>query len=61
MVTTIAESMQLIAILLRYVSKQRAYKMVSDMELEIADKTENTSLRDSIKMAVEYLDEGVVD
>ena len=61
MVTTISESMQLIAILLRYVSKQRAYKMVSDMELEIANTTKNMSLRDSIKMAVEYLDEGVFD
>ena len=58
MVTTTIESMHLIAILLRYVSKARAYKMVRDMDFEIADTTENASLRDSIKMAVEYLDEG---
>jgi hypothetical protein len=56
MVTTIAESMHLIAILLRYVSKQKAYKMVSDMELEVANTTENESLRDSIKMVRAYLD-----
>jgi hypothetical protein len=57
MVTTTAESMHMIGILLRYVSKQKAYSIVSDMELEIADTTENTSLRDSIRMVREYLDE----
>ena len=55
MVTTIAESMQLIRILLRYISKKTAYKILNDMEIEVAKHTENVSLRDSIKMAKEYL------
>ena len=55
MVTTIAESMQLIRILLRYISKKTAYKIFNDMEIEVAKHTENVSLRDSIKMAKEYL------
>ena len=48
--------MHLVAILLRYVSKKRAYQMVSDMEFEIGDTTENNSLRDSIKMVRGYLE-----
>jgi len=56
MVTTTTEGMHLVAILLRYVSKKRAYKMVSDMDFEIGDMTENTSLRDSIKMVRGYLE-----
>ena len=55
MVTTIAESMHLIGILLRYISKETAYKILNDMEIEVAKHTENVSLRDSIKMAKEYL------
>ena len=55
MVTTAAEGIHLVAILLRYVSKTTAYKILSDMEFEIADNTDNVSLRDSIKMVREYL------
>ena len=50
MVTNRAESLHLMGILLRYMSKKEALKMVSDMEFEIADHTENKSLRDSIVM-----------
>jgi len=56
MVTTTTEGMHLVAILLRYVSKKRAYQMVSDMEFEIGETTENNSLRDSIKMVRGYLE-----
>ena len=56
MVTTTAESIHLIGILLRYVSKQTAYRIVSDMELEIGDKTKNVSLRDSLRMTRKYLE-----
>jgi len=56
MVTTTTEGMHLVAILLRYVSKKRAYMIVSDMEFEIGDMTENISLRDSIKMVRGYLE-----
>jgi len=56
MVTTATESMQLIGILLRYISKSKAILMIKDMELEVGDITENESLKDSIKMAKEYLE-----
>jgi len=56
MVTTTAESIHLIGILLRYVSKQTAYRIVSDMELEIAMATDNISLKKSIKMMRAYLE-----
>jgi hypothetical protein len=56
MVTTTTEGIHLVAILLRYVSKKRAYQMVSDMEFEIGETTENNSLRDSIKMVRGYLE-----
>ena len=56
MVTTTTEGMHLVAILLRYVSKEKAYQMVSDMEFEIGETTENNSLRDSIKMVRGYLE-----
>lgn len=51
LVTTNAENLQLIAILLRYLSKKTALKMLVDMEKEVGDTTDNISLRDSIKMA----------
>jgi len=55
MVTTIAESVQLIGILLRYLPKNKALLMITDMEEEVANNTENISLRDSIIMTREYL------
>ena len=55
MVTTTAESVQLIGILLRFLPKNKALLMVTDMEEEIAATTENVSLRDSIMMMREYL------
>ena len=56
MVTTNKESMHLMSILLRYMSKKRALKMLTDMEEEVANTTENVSLRDSIKMVRGYLE-----
>ena len=55
MVTTRSEGLHLVGILLRYMSKEDAVKMVKDMDFEIADITDNESLRDSIKMVSEYL------
>ena len=55
MVTTTTESMELIGILLRYLSKRKALKMLTDMEEEVANTTDNKSLRDSIMMTREYL------
>ena len=55
MVTSTAESMTMIGILLRYLPKRKALKMVTDMEEEVGKTTENISLRDSILMARQYL------
>ena len=46
---------KMIGILLRYLPKRKALKMVTDMEEEVASITENISLRDSIMMARKYL------
>ena len=51
MATTNAESLHLIGILLRYLPKREALKMVTDMEEEVGMKSENISLKDSIRMA----------
>ena len=51
MVTSTAESVQLIGILLRYLPKEKALIMLTDMEEEVANSTENISLKDSIRMA----------
>ena len=50
MVTNKTEAISLMNVLLRFLSKEDAYRMVSDMEFEIADHTSNESLRDSIVM-----------
>ena len=55
MVTKKSEAIHLMAILHRYLTEKEAYKMVCDMEFEIAEITDNESLRDSIKMVREYL------
>ena len=52
MVTTNAESLHLIGILLRYLPKEMAWKMMVDMEEEVGMRTENISLKDSIRMDV---------
>ena len=57
MVTTASEGIHLVAILLRYMEKEKAYKMLCDMDFEIADMTDNESLRESIRMVRMYLDE----
>jgi|TARA_R110002020_G_scaffold465009_1_gene686169 hypothetical protein len=56
MVTTKGEGLHLVGILLRYLSKEKAIKMIKDMDFEIAETTDNESLRDSIKMVSGYLE-----
>jgi|TARA_R110002020_G_scaffold363385_2_gene575689 hypothetical protein len=56
MVTSVAEGIQLVAILLRYMKKEEALKMLNDMDFEIADFTDNESLKLSIKMVRDYLE-----
>ena len=50
MVTTNAESLHLIGILLRYLPKKIAWKMLVDMEEEVGRKTDNISLKESLRM-----------
>ena len=56
MVTTKGEGLHLVGILLRYMSKEEAIRMIKDMDFEIAETTDNESLRDSIKMVSGYLE-----
>ena len=54
MVTDKNEAIHLISILHRYLTEKQTYKLLGDMEFEVAEHTENKSLRDSIRMALEY-------
>ena len=56
MVTTKGEGLHLVGILLRYMSKEDAIKMIKDMDFEIADTTDNDSLKESIKMVSGFLE-----
>ena len=55
MVTTRSEALHLMQIVLRYIKKKDALKMLKDMDFEIANNTENASLRNSIKLVLTYL------
>jgi hypothetical protein len=55
MVTTRSEALHLVQILLRYIKKKNALKMLKDMDFEIANNTDNASLRNSIKLVLKYL------
>jgi len=57
MVATRIERVQLATILLRYVSKKRAHAILKDMDEEVADTTENYSLRETIKRVRKYLED----
>tara|TARA_R110000824_G_scaffold208368_1_gene393967 strand:- start:182 stop:361 length:180 start_codon:yes stop_codon:yes gene_type:complete len=55
MVTTASEGIHIIGILLRHVSKDIAIKILDDMDDEIANTTDNESLKESIRMVRVYL------
>ena len=55
MVTNSTEAIQLMAIVLRYLEKKDAQRMLNDMDFEVAENTENESLRESIKMVQKYI------
>ena len=55
MVTTKSEAIHLMQIVLNYLSKKEAIKMLNDMDFEIANNTENDSLKNSIKLVLKYL------
>ena len=55
MVASVTEAIQMVAVLLRYMKKEEALKMLNDMDFEIAEFTDNESLKRSIKMVRDYL------
>ena len=55
MVTTRTEAIHLMAIMHRYLTEKDAYRMVSDMDFEIAETTDNESLKESIKLVKKYI------
>ena len=56
MVTTKLEGTQLVQILLRYLDKEAALKMLNDMAFEVASITDNDSLKVSIEMVRGFLE-----
>ena len=57
MVTNRGEALHLVGILLRYMGKKDALDMMCDMDYEVAETTENMSLKDSKNMVRRYLEE----
>tara|TARA_Y100001963_G_C6636138_1_gene378658 strand:- start:513 stop:686 length:174 start_codon:yes stop_codon:yes gene_type:complete len=57
MVTNRLEALHLVGILLRYLEKGEALTMLCDMDFEVAEITDNESLRDSIKMVRKFLEQ----
>ena len=56
MVTKKGEAIHLMHIVMRYLDKNKALQMLCDMDFEIAELTENDSLKSSIKMVRDYLE-----
>jgi hypothetical protein len=57
MVTNPSEGMHIVGILLRYIKIDDLKDMLKEMDKEIAETTDNESLRDSIKMVRMYLND----
>ena len=57
MVTSRTEAVHIITLMLKYVSPYTAKQMLTDMDFEIADTTDNESLRDSIKGLLELIED----
>ena len=55
MVTTRLEAIHIMSILHRYMPEKDAYRMISDMEFEVAENTDNESLKESIKLVKKYM------
>ena len=56
MVTTKTEGIQLMQIVLRYLDKEVALKMLNDMSFEVAAMSDNESLKSSIEMVRGFLE-----
>lgn len=57
MVATRIEAVHMVQLMLKYVSPYTAKQMLTDMDFEIAEVTDNESLRDSIKMVAALIDD----
>tara|TARA_R110000824_G_scaffold42472_5_gene125053 strand:+ start:419 stop:592 length:174 start_codon:yes stop_codon:yes gene_type:complete len=55
MVTSNTEAIHIMKILLEYMTPKVASMFIADMDYEVAEVTDNESLRDSIKMVREFL------
>ena len=55
MVTSRSEAIHIMKILMDYMTPKVAEMFISDLDFEVAEVTDNESLRDSIKMVREYM------
>ena len=55
MVTSRTEAIHIMKILMDYMTPKVAEMFISDLDFEVAEVTDNESLRDSIKMVREYM------
>ena len=57
MVTTRLEAIHIMSIILKYMTPKVAKMMLADLDFEVAENTDNESLKDSIKMVEKYIKE----
>jgi len=57
MVTTRLEAIHIMSIILNYMTPKVAKMMLADLNFEVAEHTDNESLKNSIKMVDKYLNE----
>lgn len=55
MVTSRTEAIHIMKLLMDYMTPKVAEMFISDLDFEVAEITDNESLRDSIKMVREYM------
>jgi hypothetical protein len=57
MVTTKSEAIHILHLLKQYMTPRVMSMFIADLDFEVAENTDNESLRDSIKMVREYMRE----
>jgi hypothetical protein len=57
MVASRLEGVHMIQLILKYVSPYTAKQMLTDMDFEIADTTDNESLKESIKLLLRLIED----
>jgi len=57
MVTTRLEAIHIMSIILNYMTPKVAKMMLADLDFEVAESTDNESLKNSIKLVGKYLNE----